>query len=713
MAEQIVTLSSDEAQLLKAMQRVLESQNKTDSAWKKNQDSSQKFSDSAVKDAERIERENKRAADAIYREHKKLLDQKELESRKAAQNEAAIARQTAIAEAKEAANAADREIKEAEKILKAKQQLAKSEMATIDGPLASLGKTVSVASAIAAAVGTATKAWDLYSEAQDKALGSLESLDASNRKLAQVANSPEDLAALQTRADKGALATGVSRQKAREVLFNARSEGYEASFEAILASSTVVDPTPAADVAGKLPALFKGKIGRLESISLALLGAKESNMNFEQMAGSLSTAAEGGTVIGSTPEETTAIMSVLSARFKSPDTAADRTKGFGVRAGIDPRFAGAGFIGAFERLATLPETERKDFLGDSQELNTFYSVMKEELPKVKEQLEKARSERKNFAAGGGMLRDQIKIADGDRNINAMKKVQISRIEAEIATEKNLFESATNKEESAKKTTALVESKNATLINRFSSNVASTGINLATNGMKLSPEFKAGLASGMGDFVDSQFKLMSPALFGGNEKGRVASIVAPKQVEAPFDPKKAIEDSFKADPGQGPGDTKATNAGLIAAIESERQKLGPKISELQGKQAITDLEQVQIRKAELNVEKTKALASSLGTRDDLAAQNIRVNFDGAKANLENVRQSATLTAPEAKELASLQSKDAQYAARIEELRRQDADNLLKETQKTNAILSDLSDKLVPTTDTPSPNAIRAQNDRAKE
>jgi hypothetical protein len=124
MAETIVTLSGDDANLFKAMQRIMGQQEKTDAGWKKNSDSSKKATDSAVKDAERLEKENKRAADAMFREHKKLLESKESESRRAAQKEEAIARQLAFAETKAALKAADDAIKAAEKVADKKRKLA-------------------------------------------------------------------------------------------------------------------------------------------------------------------------------------------------------------------------------------------------------------------------------------------------------------------------------------------------------------------------------------------------------------------------------------------------------------------------------------------------------------------------------------------------------------------------------------------------------------
>jgi hypothetical protein len=129
MAESIVTLSADEAALLKAFQRIQTGQAKQDEGYAKNEKSSKKAADQAIKDAERVERESKRAGEAVFREHQKLLDQKDLESRKAAQKQEALARETAFAEVKAALKAAEQEIAATEKILRAKAKAAEKEAA--------------------------------------------------------------------------------------------------------------------------------------------------------------------------------------------------------------------------------------------------------------------------------------------------------------------------------------------------------------------------------------------------------------------------------------------------------------------------------------------------------------------------------------------------------------------------------------------------------
>lgn len=121
---QVITLTGDEASLFKAFQKIIDQQNKVDEGYKKTKDESKKASDQAVKDAERIERENKKAADSIFAEHQKMLDNKARETRQNAIEEQSIIRKAALQEVQDMTKAADQMIAEAEKVGREKRKLA-------------------------------------------------------------------------------------------------------------------------------------------------------------------------------------------------------------------------------------------------------------------------------------------------------------------------------------------------------------------------------------------------------------------------------------------------------------------------------------------------------------------------------------------------------------------------------------------------------------
>jgi tetrahydromethanopterin S-methyltransferase subunit G len=79
----------------------------------------------------------------------------------------------------------------------------------------------------------------------EKAKSSMMGMQDSSRVLNQVARDTKDFQQLQTRADDAAERYGVDRDVAANVLFSARSEGWEQDYESVIASNQVVDPIAA------------------------------------------------------------------------------------------------------------------------------------------------------------------------------------------------------------------------------------------------------------------------------------------------------------------------------------------------------------------------------------------------------------------------------------------------------------------------------------
>lgn len=129
MAAVVVELTGDEAKLLASMQKVIAQNTKMGDSFKGMGGKAKESADLAVKESQRVERENKKIADAIYREHEKMLADKARESRQAALAEEALARKTAFVEVQAAIKAADQEIAAVEKIAASKRKAADKEVA--------------------------------------------------------------------------------------------------------------------------------------------------------------------------------------------------------------------------------------------------------------------------------------------------------------------------------------------------------------------------------------------------------------------------------------------------------------------------------------------------------------------------------------------------------------------------------------------------------
>jgi len=370
-----------------------------------------------------------------------------------------------------------------------------------------LGNALSVTSAVDAGIRLATASWSAYAEARNEALRSQEGVADENRRLGQVATDPEDLASLQSRADRASSATGVSREVTRDVLFSARSEGFEKDYEAIIAANQVVDPKASAVVAGQLPSLFGGKVQPLEAVSLTLAAAKESRLDFESVARSLPGAAEGAAVLGSSPQELSATLSVLASRFKSGDVAADRIKGFAATAGIDDRFKGAGIIQTLDTLQKMPTEERTEFLGKSQEMNIAFQILSEERPKIEAQIEKMFREKEEFAAGRGTLRDQQTIVRTDPTVQNLEMVNVARIREEIKKEQSLGAEAAKSEAAKMDSSALAEDRNAGMVDRFVTGSTSKALDVVDSvfGLKMDSATKSIASNAIGEFTSRRIR----------------------------------------------------------------------------------------------------------------------------------------------------------------------------------------------------------------
>ena len=283
----------------------------------------------------------------------------------------------------------------------------------------------------------AGQALEFVRQETEKAKNSQDALVDSRRRLAQVATSEQDLAAMLERADKAAMKFGVDRKKAQEVMFQARSEGFEKDFESILQNSTVVDPTAASGVAGQVPALFRQneQISSEQAVSGTLMAAQQSRLDFEAIARSLPQAAEGVAQAKGSFAETAGALGVLAGRFKSGDTAAERIKLFSAKLAQNADTAGLGLIGGFDALVAAGADAQKEFLGESVELRAAFQIMGEEMPTIREQAKKIQEELDKIRGGGeSMVDKQRKIAEADPAEQARLDRTRAAIERERANE---------------------------------------------------------------------------------------------------------------------------------------------------------------------------------------------------------------------------------------------------------------------------------------
>jgi len=246
----------------------------------------------------------------------------------------------------------------------------------------SLGIVTNVAGVATAAVNQITDALRRSREEARAAAADMDGLFGSRRTLNQVADSPADMQQMLRRVDAGASKYGVGRDVATDIMADAKGSGFTKDYEFLLsANAGGINAREAARMAKKVLPIFGGKdrgLNAQNATDMALAAAKPSELSFEDLASGIAQASEGGSLVGSNYEETVAALSVMGGKFASVQTAADRLKGFGARAGIDDRLKGKGFIGAMRTLRDdFSAEDRKGFLGDSQELNVMYQMLAE------------------------------------------------------------------------------------------------------------------------------------------------------------------------------------------------------------------------------------------------------------------------------------------------------------------------------------------------
>jgi hypothetical protein len=160
-----------------------------------------------------------------------------------------------------------------------------------------------------------SEALQFVSAETDKAKASFEGLSDPRRRLSQIADpgTPgRSLDELEARVDTLAARFGEDREKVAGALFSAVSEGFEGALENIVRYGDVVDVGSASGVAGQVPSLFKGAISPDEAVSTTLLAARQSRLDFEQIAAAMPTIAAGAAMTGSTPTEAMGVLSVMA-----------------------------------------------------------------------------------------------------------------------------------------------------------------------------------------------------------------------------------------------------------------------------------------------------------------------------------------------------------------------------------------------------------------
>lgn len=303
-----------------------------------------------------------------------------------------------------------------------------------------------------AILGTVKEALAYVNQETEKAIGSADKMTDSNKRLIQVYDTAEELDAAVKQADTLAAQFGVQRDVVRRVMFAAKSEGFESAVPDLIKYSDVVDAEAAATVAGQVPGLFgEGSIDAMTAVNATLAAAKSSRLDFEKIATALPKLAEGGALQGADPAEAMGVLSVMAGHFASGDTAADRFKALSTKLSLDERTKGQGIVGGVQTLQAMSDEDRKEFLGDSQELNVAYELLTRRMGDVQERIALVNAEIEAGQTGGqtslerqyNLMYDQ-ETAFGRQN-SALEARRRAQIAEEIANERQFAEGGARRE----------------------------------------------------------------------------------------------------------------------------------------------------------------------------------------------------------------------------------------------------------------------------
>jgi hypothetical protein len=440
MAGTTVTLTGDEASLLRAFQKIQAAQQKTDEGFKKTKDTAQDSSRKIAEDMEAAGNATTMAFNGSLKELRKMGP----EGRAAAAEVEKHLRATGQAGRKSfetvLAELGKLDDEAAKVAVNAKKSFEDTAQATdkVFGKSA-IDEVKQFATqwlSVGAAVGLLSSALQTMRQEQSASLDSLMGQADPERRLAQVAKSGQDLDAMIAKSDELATKYGIGRDQARGLMFSARSEGFEPDIEMIARASQVVDVTSQASLAGVLGRQFGGEGGSTEQrLSAVLAAAEQSAFNFETVGKNVIKSASATRAAGSDMAETLATNATMANLIG--DTAGDRVKAFAALVSLKPDLAGKGVMGAVGALSQMDEATRRDALGGGMEVNEAYRLLLENKDSIQEMTATVRGDVAATGAGGGVLAGKIAIVEGSERFQARRDVASAQVSRTIAAE-NVF-----------------------------------------------------------------------------------------------------------------------------------------------------------------------------------------------------------------------------------------------------------------------------------
>jgi hypothetical protein len=231
---------------------------------------------------------------------------------------------------------------------------------------------------IAGAVEIVRKALAFYNDEKEKAIGSSDSLVEVRRSLAQV--SKGDFDQLEARSED-LTQFGIDRVQARQLVFDARSQGFEGEEDVVAQADVVMGVQQATAFAGEFRKFFGDeKLTIEQALNTAMSAAAESQKNIAGILPQIRTAAQGR-LAGGESSDIAATVAVLVDKFG--DSTGDRVRGLGIELANNDQTRGMNMIDAMRKVLADPEL-RKEIEGGSKEVMAAVKGFEDMIDKIAE-----------------------------------------------------------------------------------------------------------------------------------------------------------------------------------------------------------------------------------------------------------------------------------------------------------------------------------------
>lgn len=308
----------------------------------------------------------------------------------------------------------------------------------------------------------------------------LKTNQSADKRLLQVSDTSEQFDAYRKQADELATTYGIDREEARNLVFEASSGEFEGALDFIASNSQSIDVADQADVASKVPTLFrKEALTPEQAINANLQAARNTNLDFGDISSSFPVAASGTSATGGGAAETAAALATLAPKFGSGATAADRIKALGTKLDLDQDYglADIGLTAGVEKIQSLPEEDRRKVLGDSSELNQAYNAYIDELEKIKESTQSVQAAIDSTGTAESPTAKRRAISDNNPEMKAIRDAAIAENQLAIAREDR--RAVTEGERQTDRSRALRNAENSPGTSEFSIAVAENVAQAAT------------------------------------------------------------------------------------------------------------------------------------------------------------------------------------------------------------------------------------------